>query len=84
LATFSGLCFAVALAAITAESKRSAIAYSTSLLDLILFNPRSLRVLSLGIREFSDLLFLLHIAIFERHQNKLQINGIFASDAVRE
>jgi len=42
---------------------------STSLLDPILFNIRSLRVLSLGITEVAGSLFLLDNAIFERHKN---------------
>jgi len=40
---------------------------STSLLDPILFNIRSLRVFSLGITEVAGPLFLLDNAIFERH-----------------
>jgi hypothetical protein len=42
---------------------------STSLLDLILFNIRSLRLLSLGITEVASFLFLLANAIFECHKD---------------
>lgn len=41
---------------------------STSLLDLTLFNIRSLRLLSLGITEVASFLFLLANAIFEGHK----------------
>ena len=42
---------------------------STSLLDPILFNMRSLRVLSLRITKVAGPLFLLDNAIFEHHKN---------------
>jgi hypothetical protein len=42
---------------------------STSLLDPILLNIRSLRVLSQGITEVAGPLFLLDNAIFEQHKN---------------
>ena len=42
---------------------------STSLLDPILFNIRSLRMLSLGITDVAGPLFLLDNAVFERHKN---------------
>jgi hypothetical protein len=65
---FSGLCFATALGAIAAKSKRSASPYSTNLLVLILFIIR-LSVAFTGNNERFDLLFLLDNAIFERHKN---------------
>ena len=42
---------------------------STSLLDPILFNIRTFRVLSLWITDVAGPLFLLDNAIFERHKN---------------
>jgi hypothetical protein len=66
---FSGLCFATALGAIAAKSKRSASPYSTNLLVLILFIIRLSQLLSLGTTNvlifysFSTMRFLSGIRI---------------------
>jgi len=65
---FSGLCFATALGAIAAKSKRSASPYSTNLLVLIVFIIRLSQCAFTGNNERFDLLFLLSNAILEHAQ----------------
>jgi len=66
---FSGLCFATALGAIAAKSKRSASPHSTNLLVLILFIIRLSQSAFTGNNERFDLLFLLDNAILEPRKN---------------